>query len=97
MLGFVLGQGIRDQRQEQTLKDLHSRAEKGDWAVRTTLRGRLPRLEDWDNDGRLPNGREVGITYRQIKLLCEVWNGARANVFLVDGKKIVRADGRKVF
>jgi hypothetical protein len=67
MLRFIYRQIFRDQRQEQALKDFHSRAEKGNRAERAALISMLARLKDWDNDGRLPNTGEVGVTHRQIE------------------------------
>ena len=86
-----------DERADEAFQDFGRGAEEGDWAVGGAGFGRFVGLEDGEDDGAFPDGREVGVGDGEIEEGGEVGDTFGAEVFEVKGGETVRADGGRVF
>ena len=59
MLGGASTQGLHDGREEKLLQNLRCRADQRDRVVGTVFFAGLPCFQNWDDDGVLPNCRNV--------------------------------------
>ena len=81
MLGARKGDSGRvDKRKKEALKNLNSRREKRDGAVRSTQIRGFTRLRDRDDMGCLPYRREVSMLKGKIEEVSEVRDAFRAKV-----------------
>ena len=65
MLGRVMGKRGREERKEKALKNFGSGAKKGNGAKRGRVRGGFAGFSDREDEGMLPDSREVTVLDRE--------------------------------
>ena len=80
----------------KTLQELRGGAEEGDGAVGGTHLGGFSRFKDREDEGLLPDGREIGRGKGEVEEVSEEGETKGAKMFKVEVGEGVRAYGRGV-
>ena len=84
------------EREETSLEDLGGRREEGDRAVGGAHLGGFARFKDREDEGLLPDGREIGRGKGEVEEVSEKGETKGAKMFKVEVGEGVRAYGRGI-
>ena len=90
VLGGGAGERTRDVGQKEFLQDFSSRAEKRDGSISRAFICRFARFDNRNDDGGLPDGRNVSAAHGEVEQRGEIRYASSAQMLVVQVGNVIR-------